>query len=346
MKTLSIPGRIMPSTCPAIAEKPMKIVKISSLLSALKYVICALFLLGFTLPVAVGQSDDDFRQENVDEIVNRIQSRLNKSIDSPDWQRDYRVVSANIEDLRKTLAQGGKIKKNPVKKHYQVVADMITERKTDFGAFYNAQIRLLEDRGTKAKRLINDVGLEMISRIVPKPGILTPITQARAKNAKIIKKQFLEIRSVDKAILYLDELMKSLKPSIRELVQRKNALSPLLAQFNSLKEGFDGTYGGKFSGEAGGTIRFTVKGIMVTGSLSGSSQGDPIRGTFRGIVDRFGYMDATLSGTLTDSSSLDLGDFPFKGRITGNLTGAAGKGKWQASNTWAAMKGSWSVTKK
>ena len=296
--------------------------------------------------MAAEQGDSEFRQKNVDSIIHKIANNLSGSIDSSEWQRKYSLVSANIEDLRKTLAYGGKITSNPVKKHERVLADMLAERKIDFSAFCDAQERLDKSRRIAAKKAIYNVGMEMISRITPVPGKLSPLTQARTKNAQIIKEEFARLKTIDKAIAYLEGLKKSILPSIREIRDRKHAMVPLIAQFDSLTSGFDGVYKGSFKGGASGTISFTVRGTQVTGSLSGSYKGDVIKGRFSGIVDRFGYMSTTLTGTLTDSSSMKLGSFAFKGSISGNLIGPSGKGKWSARNAWAAPTGNWTAVRK
>jgi hypothetical protein len=285
------------------------------------------------------------QQENVDYIIGRIRTTLNESLNSPGWRAKYSLASKNIEDLRKTLALGGKISSNPVKEYNGVLTEMLEERKAEFKAYCDAQEKLDKSRKKAAKQAINDVGMEMINRITPKPGIFTPFSQARTKNAQVIKDDFARLRTIDEAIATLEQYKKNILPSIREIRDRRQALGPLLTQFASLTAGFDGTYKGRFQGEASGTITFTVKGKSVSGSLSGSYRGDSIQGRFSGIVDTHGNVSTSLSGSLTDMSKNRMGSFPFKGNVNGRINGVSGSGRWTAKNKWGAPAGGWSVSK-
>ncbi len=286
------------------------------------------------------------QQENVNYIINKIRSKLNGSLNSASWQSDYKVVSMNIEDLRKTLEQGGKITSNPVKEYYGLLTQMLSERQAEFKMYCDMQEKLEKNRKKAAKQAINNVGMEMISRLQPKPGIFSPLTQARTKNADIIKRDFARLKSIDEAILTLEGYKKAILPSIRAIRDRKHALDPLVAQYATLTAAsFDGYYKGNFSGDASGSFSFTINGNSISGSMSGSHKGDAIRGSFRGTVDSAGNISAKNTGTLTDSSSMKLGTFAFAGTVTGRISGAIGSGSWTAKNKWGAPAGNWNASK-
>ena len=307
--------------------------------------IMILVLMSFILLMAKDVFAD--QQENVNYIINRIRGKLNSSLNSASWQSDYKMVSMNIEDLRKTLERGGKITSNPVKAHYGLLTQMLNERQAEFKMYCDMQEKLEKNRKRAAKQAINDVGMEMISRLTqPKPGILAPITQARTKNANVIKRDFARLKSIDEAISTLEGYKKSILPSIRAIRDRKHALDPLVAQYASLTAAsFDGYYKGSFSGGASGSFSFTVSGSRISGSMSGSHKGDAIRGSFKGTVDSAGNISAKNTGTLTDSSSMKLGTFSFSGMVKGRISGSIGSGSWTAKNKWGAPAGSWSASK-
>lgn len=287
------------------------------------------------------------QQENVNYIINKIRSKLNSSLNSASWQSDYKMVSMNIEDLRKTLQQGGKITSNPVQAYHELLTQMLDERKAEFKMYCDMQEKLQKNRKKAAKQAINDVGMEMISRLTqPKPGVLSPISQARTKNADVIKKDFARLKNIDDAINTLEGYKKSILPSIRAIRDRKHALNPLVAQYASLTAAsFDGYYKGSFSGDASGSFSFTVTGTRVSGSMSGSHKGDSIKGSFTGTIDSTGNISAKNTGTLTDSSSMKLGTFAFAGTVTGKISGSIGSGSWTAKNKWGSPAGNWNASK-
>ncbi len=108
---------------------------------------------------------------------------------------------------------------------------------------------------------------------------------------------------------------------------------------------FEGAWSGRFTGSAGGSITFNVRGSAVSGLISGSSQGDPVSGHFSGTVDAAGTVRTTLTGSLTDSSKFQLGAFPFSGHLNGQLSGKSGSGTWSARNQQGTSSGNWSATR-
>ncbi|MCD4782339.1 MAG: hypothetical protein K8T10_00765 [Candidatus Eremiobacteraeota bacterium] len=299
------------------------------------------FILSAVPSVFAGQ------QDNVNYIIGKIRTKLNSSLNSSGWKSDYKMVSKNIEDLRKTLRLGGKITSNPVKAYYGVLTQMLNERKVEYKMYCDMQDRLWKNRKKAAKQAINDVGMEMISRLTsPKPGILAPIAQARTKNAAVIKKDFARLRSIDKAMKAIEGYKKSILPSIRAIRDRRHGLKPLVTQYASLTAAaFDGYYKGSFSGNASGTITFTVTGNKISGRMSGSSKGDAVRGSFTGTISDTGNIVARNTGTLTDSSSMKLGTFKFSGKLGGRISGSIGSGAWNAKNKSLVRKGSWNASK-
>lgn len=288
------------------------------------------------------------QQENVDYIIGRIKTTLYSSLDSPQWKAKYSLAGKNIEDLRKTLAQGGKITSNPVKSYSDLLTALLQERQNEFKTYCDAQEKLEKNRKKAAKQAINDVGMEMISRLTsPKPGVFSPFTQARTKNAEVIKKDFARLKSIDEAIATLEGYKKAILPSIREIRDRKHAIGPLVDQYASLTApGFDGSYAGRFSGESSGSFNFAVKGTSVRGSLSGTYKGDAIRGNFTGTISPDGTIRTTLAGTITDMSKNKLGSFKYTGKVNGRITGTSASGSWNARNNYGAPQGNWSASKK
>lgn len=304
-------------------------------------IILIAFILSAAPSVFAGQ------QDNVNYIIGKIRTKLNSSLNSSGWKSDYKMVSKNIEDLRKTLKLGGKITSNPVKAYYGLLTNMLNERKVEYKMYCDMQDKLWKNRKKAAKQAINNVGGEMIGRLTsPKPGVLAPVTQARTKNAAIIRRDFARLRTIDEAMKTIEGYKKSILPSIRAIRDRKHALKPLVSQYASLTPAaFDGYYKGSFSGDASGTITFTVSGNKVSGRMSGSSKGDAIRGSFTGTVSNTGNIIARNKGTLTDSSKMKLGSFAFSGKISGRITGSIGSGAWNAKNKFASRGGNWSASK-
>ena len=67
-------------------------------------------------------------------IIARIRDTLEGSMDQPDWPRRYALAKMNIEDLKKTLAYGGKITSNPVAAFRAKLQAMLDERSAAFFA--------------------------------------------------------------------------------------------------------------------------------------------------------------------------------------------------------------------
>ena len=326
------------------------------------FLLTLLFIFIFSCPVKAGQ------QDNVNYIVKKIRTKLFNSLNSPKWKSDYKVVSMNIEDLRKTLEQGGKIPSNPVQEYFTLLEQMLQERRAEYKMYRDAQEKLRKNRKKAAKQAINDVGMEMISRLTsPKPGVLSPVTQASTKNAKVIKRDFARLKTIDEAIRTLEGYKKSILPSIRAIRDRKHALVPLVNQFASLtSSGFEGNYNGSYSyfdknvGSYSGTIKFKISGNTVTGTLKGKSKNPPrkfkgrmlarefnLKANFTGILDNKGVFQAKLKGQVTALKKMGMGDVqPFsEGVVKGKIKGGKVNGIWNPNPQYNKINIKWKATK-
>lgn len=112
---------------------------------------------------------------------------------------------------------------------------------------------------------------------------------------------------------------------------------------------FAGSYVGRFSGGGAGTIRFTISGTSVSGSLSGVCTKNPcindaVSGTFNGSVSDLGMIRTSLNGAI-DSSTGFKGHFPFSGSLDGVVDRTGGAGQWVGHNKYGSPAGSWQATR-
>lgn len=287
------------------------------------------------------------QQGNVDAIIARIRDTLEGSMDQPDWPRRYALAKMNIEDLKKTLAYGGKVSSNPVAAFRAKLQGMLDERSTAFKVYLDTQTKLEHLRKIEARGAVADIGAEMISKLTPKPGWGTVASSFGTHNASIIRQDFARLKTYEQGIKVIDGYIQSILPSIHDIEQRRNALGPLVSAYAALTQaGFDGSYVGAFHGGGAGKITFTVKGAQVlSGTISGSSGGDPVLGHFSGTISPDGTITTSLTGTLTDSSAAKMGSFPFAGHLNGRVVGAIGTGTWEGKNSWGNPKGDWSASR-
>ena len=306
--------------------------------------VAALALCGLALggPALAAQ------QDNVDAIIARIRETLEGSLDRPDWPARYALAKLNIEDLKKTLAFGGKITSNPVAAYRARLQSMLDERAAAFKVYLDTQTKLEHLRKIEARGAVADVGAEMISKLMsPKPSAGGVLSSFSTHNASVIRQDFARLKTYDDGIKTIDGYIASILPSIHDIEQRRNALGPLVSAYAALTQtGFDGSYSGSFHGGGEGRITFIVKGAQVlSGVISGVSGTDPVAGHFSGSITPDGTITTTLGGTLTDSSG-KLGSFPFAGHLNGRVVGAIGTGTWDGKNAWGAPKGDWSAQRK
>ena len=112
---------------------------------------------------------------------------------------------------------------------------------------------------------------------------------------------------------------------------------------------FAGTYTGRFSGGGSGSIRFTISGTSVSGTLSGVCSkypcvGDPVSGSFSGTVSDLGMIRTTLNGTFSVKQEF-VGNISFSGSLNGVVDRTGGAGGWSGRNKWGNPTGSWSATR-
>jgi hypothetical protein len=306
----------------------------------------ALLLAAATI-LAVPSEGQAAQQDFVDALVRRIAGTLDSSRDNPDWRKKYEFAQRNIADLKNTLQYGGTVTSNPVAALRSELGDRLKELRDEWEAYTNAEQKLEALRKAEAKGTIADIGGEMISRIVPKPGVLTPLAQAKTKNAEIIRQDFARLKTFDEALARIRDYKKNLLPAIRDTRDRYHGLEPLAQAWAALTPvSFDGTYSGSFQGTASGSLTFTVSNGRLSGTVQGRSGNDPVQGKFSGSVSEDGTISTSLSGTLRDSSQYNLGTFPFSGKLTGRINSAIASGDWAAANQHGSQSGSWSASRK
>ncbi|ALK09340.1 hypothetical protein [Blastochloris viridis] len=297
--------------------------------------------------VAVPTEGRAGQQDFVDAIIRRIAGTLDASRDNSDWRNKYQLALRNIEDLKKTLQYGGTITSNPVAALRGELGERLKELRTEWEAYNNAEQKIEALRKQEAQGAIADIAGEMISRIVPKPGVLTPLAQARTKNAEIIRQDFARLKTFDEALEKIRDYKKNLLPAIHDTRDRYHGLVPLVEAYAALAPAsFDGTYAGSFDGDARGSLTFTISGRQVSGSIQGRVEGDPIEGKFSGSVAEDGTLNTALTGSLRDASKFNLGTFPFRGNLNGRVNGAIGSGNWAGANKHGRHSGNWSASRR
>ena len=108
----------------------------------------------------------------------------------------------------------------------------------------------------------------------------------------------------------------------------------------------DGTYSGRISGGSTGSLRITVQGRQLTGSIGGVHEGDPITASFSGSLGTDGSFSAPASGVLkTTWGDGKTSTYTFTGRVSGKVNGRSGSGTWSGGNTWGSSKGTWQASK-
>lgn len=105
---------------------------------------------------------------------------------------------------------------------------------------------------------------------------------------------------------------------------------------------FAGSYSGRFSGGAQGSVSFTVNGNAVNGTVSGACivkpcSGDAITAGFSGSVSDQGIMTTSLSGHFVQ------GKLGFAGSFNGVLQEGGGSGTWSGGNKYGTPTGNWSA---
>jgi len=107
----------------------------------------------------------------------------------------------------------------------------------------------------------------------------------------------------------------------------------------------DGTYTGRASGGGSGTLKLSIQGGKVVGSVIGASEGDGFNASFSGSITPYGLIQTTLRGTLVDASVSEGGVYRFSGTLIGRLDRGRISGTWTAHNEYGDRKGVWQAGK-
>jgi len=107
----------------------------------------------------------------------------------------------------------------------------------------------------------------------------------------------------------------------------------------------DGTYTGRASGGGSGTLKLSIQGGKVVGTVTGASEGDGFNASFSGSVTPYGLIQTTLRGTLVDASVSEGGVYRFSGTLIGRLDRGRISGTWTAHNEYGDRKGVWQAGK-
>jgi len=114
----------------------------------------------------------------------------------------------------------------------------------------------------------------------------------------------------------------------------------------------DGSYNGSIVGKAPGTIKFRVSGSTMTGTISGSYEGDAYSGKVGGTVSPDGSITGGVSGVVThtcvESDPCDPHRYPFSGLVNGRIIVGRiveASGSWDAAGSNTFEMGTWNATK-
>ena len=119
-------------------------------------------------------------------------------------------------------------------------------------------------------------------------------------------------------------------------------------RYRNIVAGIDGRdyvfFQGSLTGVDGAILRLHVEAGRVRGRITGTFEGDRVAASFSGHMRGPDSFVLPLSGTLTDMSEFNLGNFQFSGQIYGARTATDGfAGDWTASNRYGEGSGTWSA---
>ncbi len=140
----------------------------------------------------------------------------------------------------------------------------------------------------------------------------------------------------DSAVKYLDTVVGQMVDDyLKDMVNRAIQGNP-----------FDGYYKGRLSSAfETGSIRFHINGSMVSGTVSGSSEGDPFTGSFSGAFTQTsevtGRIRCTLGGTITTNEK----SYRYGGNLNGSIDDGSASGTHSAVSMGIDAAGKWSATK-
>lgn len=106
-----------------------------------------------------------------------------------------------------------------------------------------------------------------------------------------------------------------------------------------------GQYKGRISGQASGSMTLVVNGTSITGSISGTYEGDSFTARFSGALSADGSFSAPTTGVLQGKLFDEVKPYPFNGKVSGRIDGRSGSGQWSGGNTWGSGSGNWQAAK-
>jgi hypothetical protein len=221
------------------------------------------------------------------------------------------LAEKNIESLRKTIRNEltsnrtpVAIAANPIAPLAQANAARIAALKADYGVLLDA-LRTLQNAQKKATTAAIAAVAEAIETRIPAIVGGADALQAipSVSDAKEIGAKIRTMRSLDKAVRYVNGLMKSLRPAIHEATSDRDHLATLNARFTAALARYGLTAGGP-------AVQPSASGSSGSGSSSGSAY--PKIG---GVWFQEQYCDPT-GGSITIGQSSDgtvsslLGSWP------------------------------------
>lgn len=106
-----------------------------------------------------------------------------------------------------------------------------------------------------------------------------------------------------------------------------------------------GQYKGRISGQASGSMTLMVQGTSISGSISGTFEGDGFTARFSGALNSDGSFNAPTTGVLQGKLFDEVKPYPFNGTVSGRIDGQSGSGQWSGKNKWGGGSGSWQASK-
>ncbi len=164
---------------------------------------------------------------------------------------------------------------------------------------------------------------------------------------KVERKSFQEQLHAEHAVEFMQQRYSDTMHNFQVEAQRmygESAARELAAQKAQQAMNADGSYAGRFYGVAAGSLKFTIAGRQVHGSLSGTFEEGPANATFSGSFDPVTRrMSTRLQGSMpVNGTTITVG---FAGQLVGSLDGRNFSGQWAAKNEYGQNSGTWNAGK-
>lgn len=305
----------------------------------------------------VWAQDQAFRQRAVDDLVARIGTAVETSLDTSDWRRNYDQARRNIEDLKKALQYGGKVTSNPVAEFKSRLDALWEERRAWLTYLQGTIIRLQRLSAHASQQAVNDIGAAMIRFLTtPVPGAGTLLNTARTRDAEVIRREFARVRSQQEAIKVTREYIEQLLENMNDLKERRAALEPLSAAYAALLGGIgEGDFRGSVvwkqsgrTGEAQGPITLKIADGRVSGTITVPGKSETRTAQITGRVSGDGTIVAEIRGRsewkgdpadkIIAAIMSAVSTFPFAGSLGGRVNGNSASGSFEARSTDSRAK--------